>query len=166
LKSLSLAADFTMLDNQNPTPGVNYNFTSRQESASLYWSPLGGKYFDVEGSYTRSGIVSDIGYLNPSFLTPQVSRYVDDAHIATGLVNVKLPHSGIFTPKLTAGGSLFISSGSRPTSYYQPIVTVWLPLAKHVSWFTDWRYYGYGEAFYLYEGFHAHTVTTGLRFSR
>jgi hypothetical protein len=160
-KSLSLAADFTILDNQNPTPGVNYNFSSHQETASLYWSPLGSKHFDIEGSYTRSGIVSDIGYLNPSFLTPQTSRYVDDAHIATGLMNVKLPHA-----KLTAGGSLFISSGSRPTSYYQPVATLWVPLSKRVSWFGDWRYYGYGEAFYLYEGFRAHTVTTGLRFSR
>jgi hypothetical protein len=166
LKTLSVAVDFIMLDNQNPTPGVNYDYSSRQESASLFWSPMGGKYFDIEGSYTRAGIVSDIGYLAPQNLSPQLSRYIDDSHIASGLLNVKLPHTATFAPKLTAGGSLFISSGSRPTSYYQPVATLWLPINKHVSAFADWRYYGYGEAFYLYEGFHTTTFTGGLRFSR
>jgi hypothetical protein len=165
-KTLSFSGDFILLDNQNPTPGVNYNYSSRQESASLFWTPFGGKYFDVEGSYTRSAIYSNIGYLEPETLTAQLSRYVDDAHIATAVVNIKLPHSGSFTPKLTAGGSLFISSGSNPTSYYQPVATLWLPVNPHVSFFADWRYYGYGEAFYLYEGFHTNTVTSGLRFSR
>ena len=47
----------------------------------------------------------------------------------------------------------------------QPLGKVWLPLYKHVGWFGEWRYYGYGEAFYLYEGFRAHLVTTGLRFT-
>lgn len=166
LKTLSFSSDFMMLDNQNPVPGVNYNYSLRQEALSLQWIPGSGKYFDVEGSYTRSGIVSNIDYLAPQDLASQLSRYVDDAHIVTGLVNVKFPHKGAVVPKLSAGGSMFLSSGSRPTSYYQPIVTLWLPLANHVSWFTDWRYYGYGEVFYLYEGFHAHTVTTGLRFTR
>lgn len=69
-------------------------------------------------------------------------------------------------PKLTAGGSFFISSGSNPSNYYQPIAKLLLPLGKNVNWFTEWRYYGYGEAFYLYEGFRAHLVTTGLRFTR
>jgi hypothetical protein len=165
-KSLSFAGDVMVLDNSNPVPTVNYSFNSRQESASLFWAPKDGKYFDFEGSYTRSAIRSDIGYLLPATLGPQTSLYVDNAHIGTGMLNFKLPHSGWFTPKLSAGGSFFISSGSRPTSYYQPLATLWLPLGKHVSWFTQWTYYGYGEAFYLYEGFRAHLVTTGLRISR
>ncbi len=165
-KSLSVAVDAMVLDNYNPTPGVNYSFTSRQESASLFWAPQDGKYFDFEGSYTRSAIRSDIGYLVPATLGAATSLYIDNAHIGTGMMNFKLPHSASFTPKLSAGGSFFISSGSRPTSYYQPLAIVWLPLGKHVSWFSQWTYYGYGEAFYLYEGFRAHLVTTGLRFTR
>ena len=34
-----------------------------------------------------------------------------------------------------------------------------------MSWFAEWRYYGYGEVFDLYEGFRANLVTTGLRFT-
>lgn len=165
-KSLSFAADAIVLDNYNPTPGVNYSFTSRQESASLFWAPQDGKYFDFEGSYTRSAIRSDIGYLAPATLSSQLSLYVDNAHIGTGMLNFKLPHSGSFAPKLSAGGSFFLSSGSRPTSYYQPMAILWVPFGKHVSWFSQWTYYGYGEAFYLYEGFRAHLVTTGLRLTR
>ena len=103
---------------------------------------------------------------------PQTSLYADRSHIATGLFSLNLPHRFALAkdskvlPKLTAGGSFFISSGSNPSSYYQPIAKLLLPLAKNLNWFTEWRYYGYGEAFYLYEGFHAHLVTTGLRFTR
>ncbi len=68
LASLSFAADFTLLDNNNPVPGVNYDYRSQQESLSLYWSPLGGKFGDFQGSYTRSTLHSEIGYLDPANL--------------------------------------------------------------------------------------------------
>ncbi len=164
--SLSFAADFTMLDNQDPVPGVNYDYISRQESLSLFWSPAGGKAWDFQGSYSRSTLRSDIGYLEPETLLPKTSDYRDNAHTATALFDIKLPHGSRMAPKLSAGGSLFISSGSRPTSYYQPLATLWVPVGKKLSWFGEWRYYGYGEAFYLYEGFRANTMTTGLRFTR
>jgi hypothetical protein len=166
LASLNFTADFTLLDNNNPVPGVNYDFRSQQESLSLYWSPLGGKFGDFQGSYTRSTLHSEIGYLIPQTLTQQTSLYRDDAHSATALFNVKLPQVQGIAPKLSAGGSFFISSGSRATSYYQPLATLWLPVGKKISLFADWRYYGYGEAFYLYEGFRTNLVTAGLRFTR
>jgi hypothetical protein len=166
LTSLNFTADFTLLDNNNPVPGVNYDYRSQQESLSFFWSPLSAKFGDFQGSYTRSTLHSDIGYLIPQTLTPQTSLYRDNAHTATALFNVKLPHVEGIAPKLTAGGSFFISSGSRATSYYQPLATLWLPINKKISLFADWRYYGYGEAFYLYEGFRTNLVTTGLRFTR
>jgi hypothetical protein len=166
LTSLNFTADFTLLDNNNPVPGVNYDFRSQQESLSLFWSPLGGKFGDFQGSYTLSTLHTDIGYLIPQTLTQQTSLYRDDAHSATALFNVKLPQVQGIAPKLSAGGSFFISSGSRATSYYQPLATLWLPVGKKISLFADWRYYGYGEAFYLYEGFRTNLVTAGLRFTR
>jgi hypothetical protein len=77
-----------------------------------------------------------------------------------------LPRLSGRVPKITGGGSLFISSGSRPTSYYRPFAKVLLPVRKNLTWFTEWTYYGYEERFYLYEGFRSHLVTTGLRFTR
>ena len=166
LNSLNLAADFTFLNNANPTAGVNYTYRAQQESLSLFWAPGGGKVWDMTGTYTRSSFRSDIGYLIPDTLTPATSLYTENAHTATLLFNAKLPRSSGFAPKLTAGGSFFISSGSRPTSYFTPVATLWVPIVKHVNWFTEWKYYGYGELFYLYEGFHTHLITTGLRFTR
>ena len=164
--SLSLSADFTLLNNQNPLPGVNYDYVAHQESLSISWSPAGGKNWDFEGSYSRSGLRSDIGYLSPQDLAPQTSLYRDNSHTATALFNFNLPHGNRAAGKLTAGGSFFLSSGSRPTSYYQPVVKLWMPLGKKINWFTEWRYYGYGEQFYLYEGFRTHLLTTGLRLTR
>ncbi len=164
--SLRFSADFTLLNNSNPLPGINYEYRSHQESLSVLWSPTGDKVWDLEGSYSRSGLRSDIGYFSPQDLASQTSLYRDNSHIGSALFNLKLPHGAHAAPKLTAGGSFFISSGSRPTSYFQPVAKLWVPLAKQVSWFTEWRYYGYGEAFYLYEGFRTHLVTTGVRWTR
>ena len=163
-KTLSVAADFIALVNDNPVPGVKYDYRSQQQSLSLSWNPSGSlaRLGDLQGSYTRATVSSDIGYLAPQDLSQQNSHYRDDAHIATALWNVKLPVHA----KLTAGGSFVINSGSRRTEYYQPLATLFVPFGKHAAWFTEWRYYGYGEAFYFYEAFRAHLVTTGLRLSR
>ena len=165
LPSLSVSGDFTLLNNQNPLAGTNYDYSAYQESISLYWAPRGGKIFDIQGSYSRADLHSTIGYLDPGTLSPQVSNYRDDSHTATALMDLTWPHGKRFAPKLAAGGSLFISSGSRPTSYYQPMVKLWVPFGKHASWFSEWRYYVYGEAFNLYEGFRTHLLTTGMRFT-
>jgi hypothetical protein len=103
----------------------------------------------------------------PPFFTPSVSVYNDNAHTATSTIDIVLPQivTGI-AAKLTAGGSLFISTGSRPTQYYQPLGRLSVPLRKNLQWNTEWRWYGFGETFYSYEGFRAHTFITGLKVSR
>jgi hypothetical protein len=161
-KSVNLTADFTGLLNNNPVPGVNSNYRGQQESLSLFWSPA--KIWNFQGSYTRSTVYSTLSYLDPGTLQALPSIYRDNANAATALFNVNLPRGA--GAKITAGGSLFTSAGSRPTTYFQPIVTLWLPLMKHMSWFGEWRYYGYGESLYPYESFHASLVTTGLRITR
>lgn len=164
--SLSLSADFSLLNNRNPLPGADYDYLAHQESLSFLWAPQGGKNWEFQGSYSRSTVYSDIGYLEPETLSPQQSLYRDNAHSVTALFSANLPHYSGLTPKISAGGSFFISSGSRPTQYYLPTAKLTLPLGKKFSWFGEWSYYGYGEAFYLYEGFRTHIVTTGLRLTR
>jgi hypothetical protein len=164
--ALSLSADFILLDNQDPMPGAHYDYRAQQESLSVFWSPAASKRWDLQGSYSRSTLRSDISYLVPETLQPEHSFYRDNGHTVTALFSANLPGYGGLAPKFSAGGSFFISSGSRPTSYYQPVAKLFVPLSKHLNWFTEWQYYGYGEAFYLYEGFRAHLVTTGLRLTR
>ena len=163
-KSFNLAADVTSLANNNPAPGVNYDYSARQESLSLFWTPKSA--IDFQGSYTRSSVRSDIGYLTPQNLTAQTSLYTDNTHVGTMLLNLAPALRKDFAPRISAGGSVFVSSGSRPTRFYQPMASLWLPLRHHVSWFAQWQYYGYGEPFYIYEGFRSNLVTTGLRLSR
>lgn len=164
--SLSVALDFTYLNNENPTPGLNYSFRSQQEAASLYWAPRSGKVFTFQGSYSWASIRSDIVYLVPQTLAPATSAYNENAHTATALFDLNLGHWGVVAPKLTAGGSLFTSNGSRPTSYYQPMAKLWVPVSKHSQAFAEWWFYGYGEAFYPYEGFGTHLAAIGLRYTR
>ncbi|HLJ17011.1 MAG TPA: hypothetical protein VKV15_21140 [Bryobacteraceae bacterium] len=164
--SLNLSADFSLLNNRNPLPGVKYDYLAHQVSLSFLWSPQGGKNWDFQGSYSRSTVYSNIDYLEPEILAPAQSLYRDNAHSLTALFSANLPHYSGLTPKILAGGSFFISSGSRPTQYYLPTAKLTLPLSKKFSWFAEWSYYGYGEAFYFYEGFRTHIVTTGLRLTR
>ncbi|MEO7142070.1 MAG: hypothetical protein ABI165_01050 [Bryobacteraceae bacterium] len=160
-QSLNVSADVNLLNNQNPTPGIHYDFLARQESLSFQWTPDGGKRWGLQGGYTRSTLRSDINYLAPQDLHSERSFYRDNAHEMTGAFDTSLRSA-----KLSLGGSFFISSGSRPTNFYQPVAKLSVPLRNKLSWISEWRYYGFGESFYLYEGFRTHLVTTGLRFTR
>ena len=162
--TLALQASFSLLNNQNPTPGINYDFLSRQNSLSASWTP--SKRVTILGDYTRSTLRSDIGYLEPEFLSPETSLYRDNAHSASALIDLALPGYAKLVPRVAFGGSLFISSGSRPATFYQPLARLSMPLHKGLVWKFEYRYYGYGEAFYLYEGFRAHILQTGLTISR
>jgi hypothetical protein len=164
--SLNFTANFLVLTNRNPAPTVNWGFNTRDNSLAVYWTPNNSKRFSLVGEYDRATIYSTIYYLSVPFLTQAVSTYRDNAHIATATVNLALPAYAGQTPTVAFGGSLLISSGSRPTTYYQPLARLSLPLSKHVAWKTEWRWYGLGEAFYLYEGFRVHTLTTGLHLTR
>jgi hypothetical protein len=162
--SLVFQAKFRVLDNQNPAPDIQFDYRSRDNSFALFWTPNGGKRVSFTGQYDRSTINSDIRYIDLPFFTPATSTYRDIAHQATSSVDILFPEAK--GAKLTAGGSLFISRGSRPTRYYQPLGRLSLPLHKNVLWNTEWQYYGFGEEFYFFEAFRAHVFMTGVRLTR
>jgi hypothetical protein len=163
LQSLSLGANFSLLNNLNPSVANRNEFRSREDSLSVYWTPGGGKWISLLGDYTYSTIKSNISYYIPQTLTLAPSLYRETARIVTGLLDVNLPKYKAASPKLSLGGSLFTSSGSRPTQYYQPIAKVSVPVARKVQWMFEWRWYSLGETFYMYEGFRTHLFVTGLR---
>jgi hypothetical protein len=162
--TLTVQANFQVLNNQNPATQIQYSFQSRDNSLAIFWTPKAGKRISFMGEYDRSTLRSSIDYLLPPFLSQAVSLERDNAHTATSAVDVALP--GLPGAKLEFGGSLFISSGTRASRYYQPLVRVSIPVVKHLQWNTEWRWYGYEEQFYLYEGFRTHMFATGLRYSR
>ena len=164
--SLTFSAYFWVLNNENPSPGISYQYLARNNSFSVAWTPAGGKRLSLMGDYARSSVRSDINYRVPQDGSTERSFYRDNAHTATAAIDVALPAYAGLTPRLSFGGSLFRSAGSRPANYYQPLLRASLPLHKHISWNTEWRWYGFGEQFYLYEGFRAHLFMTGLRLTR
>jgi hypothetical protein len=159
-KSLHLSGTYNLISNHNPNVGADYKFLVHQESAQISWNPA-GKSYNFEGSYEHCGYHSQIGYLVPETLATAESIYAEYCHTISSYFNGTYKKS-----KLTAGGSAVLTSGSRPTTYYQPVVKLSLPLRKNIGWFAEWRYYGFGEPFYMYEAFHAHLIITGLRFTR
>jgi hypothetical protein len=98
-----------LLDNQNPTPGVQNDFRSRDNSLAAFWTPNGSKRISVMAEYNRSTLHSRIDYLLSPFFTPSVSIYNDNAHTATSTIDIAFPDCEGRAAKLTAGGSLFVS---------------------------------------------------------
>jgi hypothetical protein len=163
LQSLSLNANFSLLRNENPSTASRYEFLSRDNSISAYWSPWGGKWINLLGEYTRTTLTSDISYFIPQQLTRAQSFYSENAHIGTGMLDVSFPELMKSSPKLSVGGSLFRSTGSRPTEYYQPIAKFLFPVYRGAQWMSEWRWYRFAESRYQYEGFRTHHFVTGLR---
>ena len=117
----------------------------------------GAKWANLLVDYSRSAISSSILYLVPELLSPATSIYKENAHSFTAVAAIKW---------FSFGGSLFISSGSRPTTYYQPLARLSIPINKHVQWNTEWRWYSMSEAFFALENFQSNQLTTSLRFTR
>jgi hypothetical protein len=165
--TLWFQANFSFLDNQNPTLGIQQDFRSRDNALAVFWTPNGGKRVSVMAEYNRSTVFSSIDYLVLPFLTAGTSVYQDNSHTATATIDVLLPEIVRGYPlKLTAGGSLFISTGTRPTSYYQPVGRLSVPVHKHVQWITEWRWYGFSEVIYSFENFQTHMFFTGLKVTK
>ena len=155
--TLRVAADFSLLNNSNPNPGVQLDFSSKAESLSAFWTPNAAKWANVLLDYSRTSVRSDILYLVPQVLAPALSTYRENAHSFTMVTSIKW---------FSFGGSFFISSGSRPTNYYQPLARFSVPIHKHVQWNTEWRWYSMSEAFFAFENFGSNQLTTSLRFTR
>ena len=66
---------------------------------------------------------------------------------------------------MKAGGSLFVSSGSRPTRFYTPHVELDGRLGERLRWVGEWKWYGFSETIFALESFRTHTISAGLRFS-
>jgi hypothetical protein len=164
--AFSLSASASVLNNQNPSPGINYSFLAHQESASFQYTPGGGKFLSFEGGYTRSTLSSNIAYLDPEFLITEQSDYRDNSHTINALINLNMPGWLGYKTKLAFGGSAYLSSGSNPTTFYQPEAKLSVALRKNLSWISEWRYYGFDQSFYLYQGFRTEMITTGVRLSR
>jgi hypothetical protein len=166
LPSLEIGAALALLDNENPSSGIGYDYRDVGGTATVHWTPAGGKHGSLLAEYTRARLRSDLSYLEPQSLTPVASRYLENAHQATAVGTWNLPQLGGRAAVLTAGGSLFHSRGTRPARYYQPVARVQAPVAAQCAVFVEWRWYGYAQPLYLYEGFRSHQVLGGLRISR
>jgi hypothetical protein len=164
--SLSLQANFAVLDNQDPIIGSQYDYLSRDNSLSLNWIPKGGKYVALLAEYDRSTMSSSIDYLLPTFYSPDVSSYRANANIATSALQFNIPAGKGFTAKLTLGGSMAIVNGTEASRYYEPLARLSIPAGKHVYWNTEWRWVGYNDQLYLFQGFQTHLFQTGVKLSR
>jgi hypothetical protein len=161
MHSLRADVNYTVLTNQNPLAGSPYRAFFHDESLTLTWIPP-AKKLTFDATYEHCGNQTEITYIDPTYLISSTSIYREYCHTVTALANATLPK----LIRISAGGSAVLTSGSRPNTWYQPVAKVSMPIARGLGWFAEWKYYDFGESFYLYENFRTHLFTTGLRFSR
>ena len=157
---VSVYGSFSVLDNRNDDPAIELDYQSRRSSLTFSWAPSGGRRFSVLVDYTRATVRSDILAVQLPFFGTDFARYRDNAHFAGAYVETSLS-GGVH---LRFGGSLAVNAGSRPTEFYQPELAVSAPLAEHIDWVSEWRWYGFAEQFLQLEDFQTHTFSIGLRF--
>jgi hypothetical protein len=163
-KNLFLNVGVNYLDNRNPDLGVYAKYTLAVESGSLQWVPTSHK-FSLIADYTHSQIQSSIGYITlVPFNLANESQYMDNATAVSMMAEFALPGKGLIQPKLSFGGSMVTTAGSRPSRYYQPQGKLLVPVRKNIQLYAEWQWYGLNQPFYGYEGFRAHTLLTGVRF--
>ena len=159
LGSLLFSGSFTYLDNQNHSTSGNYDFQSRATSLNAMWTPWGGKRMTLLGEYTRGTLHSDIDIFTPQTLTLTDSFYRENSHSFSSVLDLNCWKRA----KFSLGGTGYVSSGSRPTEFYQPLVRMVVPFRKHWGLRTEWQYHSMAERFYQYESFGAHTFVVALQ---
>lgn len=164
--ALSITGTVRVLDNQNPDTGVGLDFRAQDYGGTVLWNPNRGERFSLMADYAHMFIRSDISYLEPQILQPAVSIYRDRANTATMLADFGLPGFQGLRGRFTAGGSIFQSEGSRPTRYYQPIARIAVPIERHVQLSAEYRWYGFTQPLYLFEGFRNHQLMFAVRLIR
>ena len=154
LESLSLSANFSLLNNLNPSVANRNEFRSREYSPLVYWTPGGGKWISLLGDYTYSTLRSNISYFIPQTATLTPTLYRETARIATGMFNVNLPQYKAGVPQVEFGRvAVHVPRGAAPTQYYQPIAKVSLPVTRKLHWMFEWRWYNLGETVVPVRGF-------------
>ena len=155
---LQLAYDGLVLEDSNPIAGPHNNASqvNNSISASVIWN----KYFSVVGDYTHSSTNTNYTYVDPYSITTSLSAYNEQANLTTIYVDFTLPGNVLHA---SLGGSFVDVSGSRPTTYYQPMALISVPITKHIAWKAEWHNYQMNEAMYSFEAFRANLFETGFR---
>ena len=158
---LTVSGAFPLLNHENTRPDIDDDFENYGFTLSLSLAPAGGKRLLVNLEYSRSDLNSDILYLIPQTFSQDRSFYVEDSHYGNAGLDVAI----IRDIRLGLGYGVLSTSGSRPLNYHQPHAGLVIPLNRRVAWTTEWRYYGYNDKEFSFQGFHNHLITAGLRFS-
>ncbi|MGE5487517.1 MAG: hypothetical protein ACM3ZB_06825 [bacterium] len=167
--SLEVGSRFNYLNNVRPRPPypgglplLDFEYTNWEYAANVAWTPQNARYM-VIAEYGRIGINSRTDFINPATFDTILSTYDEDGNAAVLLVETPLWQMGTRTPKLSFGGSLWKSDGTRDVNYYRPQAKLWLPITPRVDFHLDWQWFGFSEPMFPFENFHAHSFVTALR---
>jgi hypothetical protein len=157
---------YRWLTNTNPDPAVKWDLDEGAVSAGIEWFPNSGRVYSVFTEYTRSTTHSMINYIVPQFF--MVGRLWFRESANAGTLAFRLAPGGRHKrqPGVHLGGTLYASTGSRPTRYYQPFARATIPLADQVQVNGEWRWYSMTQAVWPVENFASHQFIVSLTLLR
>jgi hypothetical protein len=157
---------YRWLTNTNPDPAVKWDFDDRAASAGIEWFPNSGRLYSVLTEYTRSTTHSMINYIVPQFFIVDRLWFRENANAGTLAFRLAPGGRHKHQPGLHLGGTLYASTGSRPTRYYQPFARATVPLAAQVHVNGEWRWYSMTQAVWPVENFASHQFIVSLTLLR
>jgi hypothetical protein len=162
-QTFQVSAQISNFRNQNRVTALDlFRAQSDEGEIAVTWMPRGS--LSLTGSYARSQIYTTIPILIPTSLARQDVDYEENADLYTMLADIRF--GGRRAPFVQVGGSYLRNQGSRPVDFARPMFRTVMPVSKNVSLVGEWRYWGFGQALYRFEGFRTHQITAGLKIER
>jgi len=161
VRNLTITGNLLWEDNENSTPGVDYDLDNRQFGAqAIYALPdrvvLTGGY-----NYLRIRTTTDIVYYMLSELINGFSLYETNTHIANFLLRMPV-HGRV---EIRGGYDYFRDTGETyPLRMHIPRAGVSVGISRVVSIEADWKYYSYDERNFTVRDYNANVFAIGIRF--
>lgn len=155
---LSVSGSFSFLDNRNDDPAIDLDYGRRETGVNVAWTPSDGP-LSVVADYAHVRISSDVQGVQLPFFGTELLSYRDRGHHGGAYLEFRLPSD----VSIQTGGAYSVTSGSRPTRYYQPRAEAAGRLAKRLRWKAEWRWYGFRERLFNLESFRTHVVSVGFQ---
>jgi hypothetical protein len=147
-------------NNDNSVADLDFLERSREETVDISFTPQSGKWISLIASYGRGTFRSDLPFIIPQSFQVDRSIYRERGHSSSVSLTVKPFNGG----EAQVTGDFFVSTGDRPTRFYNPRARLSFGVGENSSLFGEWRWHEYSNQSFSREAFRAHLLATGVQY--
>ncbi len=158
-KNLSTTGRVAFLRNSNAQSDIDLKSHRRNYAVSLSYEPA--DRFALSLDYSRTNIYSNLAILLPQTLDADRSLFDERSDAVGGTLGLQIYRGN----RVEFGYRAILNLGSYPLNYHQPFASLSIPLPNHLTWRTNWQYFGYNEKVASLQDYRGHLITFSLAYS-